>query len=164
MPCKALNKKGKKCMINTKNDLCHIHSAYSLAKKQQYSTDLIKENETLKATIDLLLNEKSTTSKKKDISRNIIKPIIAHPAEVLLDYERKVTAELREELNVSMKLIEEYKKQIKYMKPDYDRFQLIREFERKRMIYDKDQIDFYERPQDYHRLRVMRNQLVHEII
>jgi chromosome segregation ATPase len=173
--CKALNKRGKTCNLQPTKELCHIHKASAeLAKLAEFKTNatrtietLSQDNNRLSATSDLLDREASRLSSElKQTTKHCVllrskiegsKPSSYH-TEYKKAAEHKIQQLEREVTRLTERLTEVTKLN-NHMRPDYERYQIIKSFEH--LNQQLESVDFHRRGSLYHDLRLTRNLVAH---
>lgn len=160
---------------STNSSYCYIHSQIEVSKSLELQNSkaaelyaefsiLNNENERLQATVDLLEDEnKSLRSKLKAQSRPNQKSKYVPPKE--LDPKdpraKKLLSNKQAEINLLTKRLTEANELINKLKPDYDRYQIIKSFESLHRQLEQEKIRFNLRGNLYHDLRMTRNQVAH---
>ena len=181
--CKYILKTGNQCKKSPKKDLCHIHS--SQQAQEFKDTCLII---TLNQKIDILTKISTTQSdliknNKKaydELYDQHIKNIDEH--NLLLTFAEKMNQQLtnakneiknlnktiEKKNNVIADLLREVsniKKKKQEMEEDFNNYQIIKNFEKKKAELINQNIDIYNvNDQDFHNMRWLRNQLAHPIL
>lgn len=153
--CQATTLKHARC----RKDVCSESNSYCWFHIAEEFKEIKQQRNQFKAMVELVEEDndklRSQIAKPKKLSKPS-KPTIHSSLEQQVKNLKQQLEKTESQLNNANKLI-------KKMKPDYDNYQLLRDYEQMKNNLDKEQIDWYNRGNLYHRIRFLRNQVAHPV-
>jgi predicted RNase H-like nuclease (RuvC/YqgF family) len=162
--CSGITSTGSKCRKSIKLTTsdksiewyCHHHLKQVLTKSMKEIKAIKKERDSLIATTDLLMDENSEL--KKELMELKSKARVKQSSYIpKKDDSKETIARLQRQL-------EEANKCIAKMQDDYDRYQIIKQYESMHHQYESAKVSFSDRDSLYHNLRLTRNLVAHPVM
>lgn len=154
--CQAMTLKHVRCrkdICSESESFCWFHIAEEFKEIKQQRNQFKAIVELVEEDNDKLRSQLTKPNKKK---AKPSKPTIHSSLE-------QQVKDLKKQLEKTENQLNEANKMIKKMTPDYQNYQVLREFEKMKVNLDSNQIDWYERGNLYHRIRFLRNQVAHPV-
>lgn len=149
--CNFIKANNEKCGIsNGKNLYCHIHIKY------------ITVHNLKNCLLEKDLHLEHAKSEIRNLNKSIQKKASLHKKQINLKEE--IIVQLKAKQDKLMEVINNSTKAIHRMREDYNKYQKIKSFERKRQELIDNGIDIYNYyDYKFHQERLLRNKLAHEI-
>ena len=160
--CNGITSSGSKCRKSIKISTsdksiewyCHHHLKQVLTKSMNEIKTLKKERDSLMVSNELLMDEISEL--KKELNELKMKSRVKQSSysQPKKDHSKETIVRLQIQL-------EEANKSIAKMQDDYDRYQIIKQYEEMHEAYELAKVSFSDRDSLYHDLRLTRNLVAH---
>ncbi len=133
---------------------CHIHLKQVLTKTMRENKVLKKERDSLMVSNELLMDEVSDLKKEVNELKSKSRVKQSSYSQPKKDHSKETIVRLQVQL-------EEANKSIAKMQDDYDRYQIIKQYEEMHEAYELAKVSFSDRDSLYHDLRLTRNLVAH---
>lgn len=149
--CNFIKSNNAKCGISSGSNLyCHIHVKYITVHNLQ------------NCLLEKDLHLKHAKNEIRNLNKSIQKKTSLHQKQINL--REDIIVQLKAKQDELIEIITNSTKTIHRMQEDYNKYQMIKSFERKRQELIDNGIDIYNyNDYKFHQERLLRNKLAHEI-
>lgn len=149
--CNFIKSNNAKCRISSGSNLyCHIHAKYITVHNLQ------------NCLLEKDLRLEHAKNEIRNLNKSIQKKASLHQKQINL--REDIIVQLKAKQDELMKVITNNTKAIHRMQEDYNKYRMIKSFEKKRQELIDNGIDIYNyNDYKFHQERLLRNKLAHEI-